>query len=234
MPEVEKTHLLQSIAEQLRVPLTVIARQAEASQLVSTPSFNTAELIKSQANAALALVDNYLLGLQLLAGQGELALTPVSVASTLVDVAHILQDFARQYDVGIDLAIAGRYEPVMAHGQALRAALVSLGFALVEAVSASQRTSHRRLLLAVHRTRGGIVAGLYGQLQLSSVDWRRARSLEGTAHQPLQSMLSSSAAGLFVADALGQAMAAPLQVGRHARNTGLAMTLLPSQQLRFV
>lgn len=230
---VHDASLLQSVAEQLRSPLTVIARQAELLILE-----NTAQEISTnmsvQATTALTLVDNYLLGLQLLSNQAALELEPVSVSSILVDVTHALEGFATQYGVSLNMDIAGRYEPVMAHRQALRAALISLGFSLVEAISTQPKGPQKSLSLAVHKAQGGIVAGIYGPLEISATEWRRAKQLRGTASQPVASLLGTSGAGMFVADALGQAMETNVRVGRFAHKTGLAMTLLPSQQLQFI
>lgn len=232
-PDSQDMRLLLSVAEQLKVPLTIISRQAELALLTKGREPLRPLALRAQAQAALALVDNYLLGLQLLASQSELNLEPVSVSSTLLDTSHALDGFAKQYGIDIELRVAGRYEPVMAHRVALRAALLSLGFSLIEAAGARQDTI-RRLTLAVHRTAHGIVAGLYGFNDLAAADWRRALQLQGTAPQPFAALSSSSAAGVFVADALGRAMATHLRVGRYAHTGGLAMTFQPSQQLRLV
>src|SRR5262249_31568816 len=139
------------------------ARQAELSQLRAGPDLSVASDMHTQAAAALQLVDSYLLGLELVREQTELQLEPVSVSSMLVDAAHILERFARQYGVGVELHIAGRYEPVMANSRGLRAALASLGFALAESIGAQeQRSGPRVLTLAAHRTAHGVTAGMYG------------------------------------------------------------------------
>src|SRR6478672_5323110 len=109
----ETTRLLLSVAEQLKAPLTVIARQMELAPL--SKDGVDPKLVHSQATAALTLVDSYLLGVELMASQNALQLEPVSVSSMLVDAAHQLEQYAKQYDIDIELAIAGRYEPVMAH-----------------------------------------------------------------------------------------------------------------------
>lgn len=223
--------LLLSVAEQLKTPLTVLARQAELAVRDSQSPLSPAA-VQSQAMAALALVDHYLLGLQLLARQQRLDLEPVSISSTLADTAYALEQFARQYGVNVELAVAGRYGPVMAHHTALRAALLSLGLALVEA--ASQQPSVRHLTLAVHRTSQGVVAGLYGFKDVAAADWRRALRLQGQSRQSFPALSGGPAAGIFVADALGRAMDSQLRVGKHARLTGLAMTFQPSQQLQLI
>lgn len=224
------TQLLRSVAEQLKQPLAVIARQAELGQLTNNPALTDLGAIRTHASAALTLVDSYLLGLQLLHDQESLHLEPVSVSSMLVETAHELDGFAKQFDASLELRIAGKYEPVMAHAKGLKSALLALGFALLEGYPLPGAT----LTLAVHRTPHGIVTGLYGNYErLSSEAWRKAIALQGKAPQPFNALTGSSA-GLFVADTILQAMATKLRVGKHLNQQGLATTLQPSQQLSFV
>jgi hypothetical protein len=228
--EGREIQLLRSVAEQLKTPLTIIARQVELAELGSSRPLDGAA-IATQATTALTLVESYLLGLQLLQAQTELALEPVSVASMLVDVAHELSGFARQYGTGLELRIAGKYEPVMANPRGLKSALLSVGYALLEGYPLPNQT----LTLAVHRTPHGIVTGLYGDYeQLSSRQWRRALVLQGQAQQPFRALTSGSAAGIFVAQTILRAMTTSLRVGKHLNRHGLATTLQPSQQLQFV
>lgn len=232
---VEAGDLLLSVAEQLKVPLTIISRQAELGQLTGETSLIDAGAIRTQADAALQLVDSYLLGLQLMREQTQLELEPVSVSSLLVDTAHTLERFAKQYGVMLELDIAGKFRPVMAHARGLRAALLSLGFALVEAQAGQDQAKPHRLTLATHHTPHGTVAGLYGNYDgLSAWQWRTALKLQGNAAQPLTAVSSGSGAGLFVADAILRSMSSGLRVGQYQRQTGLAATLQPSRQLQFV
>ncbi len=227
--------LLLSVAEQLKIPLTVIARHAELGQVTGDTSLVDSATIRVQADAALQLVDSYLLGMQLLREQSVLPLEPVSISSLLVDVAHTLERFAQQYGVHLELSIAGKYQPVMASGRGLRAALLSLGFALVEAQAAQTHRKPRRVTLAAHRTPHGIITGMYGEYEaLEPEQWRTALRLQGKAAQPFRALTPGSGAGLFVADAILRAMDSHLRVGRHDGQTGLAATLQPSQQLQFV
>jgi len=225
------TPLLRSIAEQLKTPLTIISRQIELEELKTGASNAGLQAVRTQAGSALTLVESYLLGLQLLESQTELTLEPVSVSSLLVDVAHELQGLAKVYGTELELHIAGKYQPVMAHPRGLRAALLSLGYTLLESYPLEQR----RLSLAVHRTPHGIVTGLYGNYEdLSSRHWRQALELQGRASQPFSAISSGSGAGIFVAQTILQAMTAQLRVGKHRNQHGLAATLQPSQQLQFV
>ena len=224
--------LLRSVAEQLKLPLAAIARQAELAELTGDLEAVDVGTIQTQAVAALALVDSYLLGLQLAEGQAELPLEPVSVSSLLVDVAHQLDKFAKQYDTTLRLHIAGKYEPVMAHTAGLRSALLTTGYALIEGNPTVNRLP---LTLAVHRTPRGIVTGVYGEYdQLSTEAWRTALELQGRAMQPMPSLTGGSGAGLFIAEAILRAMATKLRVGKYLHQYGLATTLQPSQQLQFV
>jgi K+-sensing histidine kinase KdpD len=223
--------LLRSVAEQLKMPLATIARHAELGQLTGQPQLADLGAIRTHASAALTLVDSYLLGLQLLREQTMLTLEPVSISSLLVETAHELESFAKQYDTKLELRIGGKYEPVMAHPHGLKSALLALGYALLQGYPTPEGGS---MSLAVHRTPHGLVTGLYGNYErLSSESWRKALALQGRATKPLNG-LTGSGAGLFVADAILQAMESKLRVGKHQKQHGLAATLQPSQQLSFV
>lgn len=229
--------LLLAIAEQLKVPLTIIARQAELGEMVGQPGVMQARMVHTQADAALQLVDSYLLGLELMRGQTQLQLEPVSIASTLMDTAHALSRFAKEYGVDVTLDVRGRYEPVMAHARGLHSALLSLGFGLVEAQQCRSASSVAvsRVTLAVRRTYRGISAGVYaGNDVLAVASWRRALELCGRAPQPLPGLSSGTGAGLFVADTILRSMSSGLRVGTHHHDRGLAATFQPSSQLQFV
>jgi hypothetical protein len=226
--------LLSAVAEQLKVPLTVISRQAELCELTGRLD-DTPQLMRTQADAALQLVDSYLLGLELLRGQTSLELEPVSVSSTLVDTAHALTRFAKQYDVAVDVVVGGKYEPVMAHARGLRAALLSLGFGMIEAMAGGDDGQSRCLKLATHKTPHGIITGVYGAGDsLQAGQWRTALQLMGHAQQPFTGLSASTGAGLFVADTIFKGMASQLRVGLWQRQRGLAATLQPSRQLQLV
>ncbi|HSW66595.1 MAG TPA: hypothetical protein VLI54_05660 [Bacillota bacterium] len=232
---VESDDLLLSIAEQLKTPLTTIARQAELGQFTGDDTTVDAAAIRTQAAAALTLVDSYLLGLQLLREQTQLELEPVSVSSLLVDTAHDLSRFAKYYGVELELQMSGRYGPVMSHARGLKAALLSLGFSLIEAEAAKTARRPKHVTLGLHRTPQGLVTGMYGEYErLSTNGWRTALDLAGKAGQPLTSIATGSGAGLFVADTILRSMNSRLHVGQYQHQRGLAATLEPSQQLQFV
>lgn len=226
----EVAGLLRAIAEQLRLPLCSIARQAELAQMTGDISLKDLSIVHAQATAALALVDSYLLGLQLMQTQATLELEPVSVSALLVDVAHELDGFAKQYDTKLTLHIAGRFAPVMAHRQGLKAALLALTYGLLEA----NVMPGEEVVLAVHRTPKGIVTGVYGSFEnCNSETWRRALTLIGKASQPIAAVPTNGAM-LFIAHTILRAMSSRLRPGIYMKGRGLATTLHTSQQLSLV
>ena len=233
-PQPEIQHLLVSVAEQLKVPLAIIARHAELGTMTGEVDRINASTIATHADAALLLVDSYLLGLELLQKQTQLELEPVSVSSLIVDIAHDLHGFASQYGIQIELQTSGRFGPVMSNSRGLKAAILSLGFAFIEAQAADDSTPDR-VILASHRTPNGVVTGLYGMSQTIGTEaWRRALSLYGTAKQPFTELSPNSGAGLFIADTILRCMDSHLRVGHYQQKGGLAATLQPSRQLQLI
>ena len=223
--------LLLSVAEQLKLPLLQIARQAEIGLLTNQTDLMALQTI---ADTALRLVDNYVLGVRLALDQEQLETEPVSVSAVLYDSGQELSRLARNYGVDLELHIGGRFGTVMANRVGLQSALVSLGAALIEALPASGQPQVR-LQLATHRSRYGIVAGLYTDTQqLTTEALRHGRQLMGDSRQPLTDLTHSAGAGVFVADSILRAMQLKLQVSRHHGLFGLGTILLPNHQLQLV
>ena len=224
--------LLLGLAEQLKLPLLQIARRAELASFGQEVDINA---IQATADSALRLIDSYLLGVRLAENNQEsLALEPVSVSSVLYDTAQQLSSVAKFYGVHLELSIAGKYGPVLANRQGLQAALTSLGMSLIEALPALDGKS-LTLELGAHRSRYGIVAGLYSDTQSLTIEsLRRGGELLGKSRQPLVGASHSSGAGVFVADAILQAMKLRLQTTRHNRLYGLGAVLQSNNQLQLV
>jgi hypothetical protein len=232
-PPILSQQLLLSVAEELKLPLLQIARQAELATLAD----NAAGLkqIQTTADMALRLVDNYVLGARLaLEEQYRFEMEPVSVSSVLYDTGQQLSSMAKMYGIELELNVGGRFGPVMAHRQGLQSALISLGHALIEALPAIG-DKHQRLQLAAHRCRYGIVTGVYSDVeQLTTDALRQGKRLNGHARQPLATLTHTSGAGVFVADAILQAMDSELTVSRHHKLYGLGAVLKPNPQLQLV
>lgn len=222
--------LLRALAEQLKMPLIQIARQAELSSL--TGDISSLKSIEYTADMALRLVDSYLLSVQLQA-LPTLELEPVSLSAILQDTAHRLNHLAKQNDCDLTVHLSGKYEPVMAHRPSLEAAYSVLGYAFIEAIP--PRSNKHQVLLAAHKSHNGIVGGIFAdQPGLNADMYRRARALYGNARQSLPSATPASGASIFVADSLFQTMASGLRLSRHHNLPGLAATFLPSHQLQLV
>lgn len=225
----EQERLLRVLAEQLKLPLMQIAREAELAQVTEAKSYDS---ISYTADMALRLIDSYLLSVELQAVP-SLQLEPVSVSAMLQDTAHTLDRLAKQYDCDLQINLKGKYQPVMAHQKSLEAALTSLGYAFIE--SAAPRDQRRTVVLGAHQSSSGLVVGVFGdQAEISADALKRGLALFGTAKQALPSLSASAGAGVFVANALLTNLQAPLHTSRHNKLSGLASTLLPSQQLALI
>lgn len=220
------------VAEELKWPLLQIARLAEQSKL--TPSVSNDTLIETTANSALRLIDNYILGVRLSLEPQNLSVENVSVSSALYDAHEELSSLAKNYGVGLDLNITGKYGPVVANKMGLEAALVSLGAALIEALPAME-VKQLKLQLATHRSRYGVVAGVYAETkQVSANALSAGRRLAHVSRQPLVNLSHSSGAGVFVADSILKSMDLNLIISRHHNWYGIGTILQPSHQLQLI
>src|SRR5580692_1452102 len=99
-PPILSQQLLLSVAEELKLPLLQIARQAEQGRLHGTADL---AVMQSTAETALRLLDNYALGVRLALQPEELAIESVSVSSVLYDTGQQLDALAKSYGVGLEL-----------------------------------------------------------------------------------------------------------------------------------
>ena len=224
--------LLLSVAEELKLPLLQIARLAEASQLVGVAHNN--DIIEATADSALKLIDNYILGVRLSLEPENFGLENVSVSSVLYDAREELSALAKNYGVDLRLNISGKFGPVTANRFGLEAALVSLGAALIEALPALG-SNQLSLQLATHKSRYGIVAGVYADTKVLSAEALSAgRRLQHVSRQPLVNLSHSNGAGVFVADTILKAMNLNLTASRHHNWYGIGTVLQPSRQLQLI
>lgn len=226
--------LFMSLAEGLKLPLQQIARRAELGLMIEN-SNDSLSAIHTNADTTLQLLDGYLLSLRLSQQPEErFQVEPVCMSAVLHDACLQLSKVADQYGVLLELDISGKYSPVMAHRHALKAALVSIGYSLIEAIPA-MGIQQQRLQLVTHRTSHGVVAGMYFDTDtLTPLAFRKAQKLKGNTRQPLVGVSPNSGAGIFVADAILQAMSSRLKVGRYKKASGFTFMLPPSKQLQLV
>jgi hypothetical protein len=229
----EQERLFLSLAEQLARPLLTVSHLSELASADGSASTEHWQTVHAITDSSLQLVESYALSLRVHGKVTPLAMEPVTISSLLYDTAERLAPLAKQYGVEIELDTGPRMQPVLADRTVLQSAFESLG----QVFLASQAEAEDRapVHLSAHRSRYGVVAGLYGEATTLGVDsLRRARSAQGTARQPVHQLVSGPAAGVFVADSLLQALATRLHVARYHSMAGLAATLHPSQQLQLV
>lgn len=226
--------LFTSLAEQVKLPFVQIAHAAELSRLKPGKAEldQLFETISLTSEAAMKLIDGYLMSVQLQQQPG-LPLEPVSLGSVLYDTAQSLDAYAKAHDCTIELHVQGKYGPVMARPEVVRTAIESLGYSFIEA--AARRGTKTRVMLAVRKTAHGMSAGVFSDTdKLSSALFKQAKVLKGLARQPLGDFSAGSGAGVFVADALFEWLESPMKVARFQSLQGLAATLIPSRQLSLV
>jgi len=225
--------LFLSLAEQLTRPLLTVSHLSELAVADDPAALAHWQTVRAIADSSLQLVEGYALSLRVHGKVTPLNLEPITISALLYDTAELLAPFARQYGVDVELDTGPRAQPVLADRAVLQAAFGSLGQVFVTAQAESEERLPVRL--SAHRSRHGVVAGLYcSSTQLGVDSLRRARAIQGQARQPLQHLVGGPAAGVFVADSLLQTLAAHLHVARYHNLTGLAATLQPSQQLHLV
>lgn len=228
----DQERLFLSLVEQLSRPFLQISRVSEQCS-VDGAEVAQWDLVRAIADASLHLAESYALSLRVHGKVTPLEIEPITVSSLLYDTAQELQPYARQYSVKLELQPGPKMQPILADRTVLQSALTSLGQVFV--LSQSEADEPAPVCLSAHRSRYGVVAGMYSQAPgLSADSLRRALKLGGTARQPLSNLVSGPAAGVFVADSLLKALAARLHVARYHNLTGLATTLQPSQQLQLV
>lgn len=223
--------LLLNVAEEIKLPLLQIARAAEQSQLTGK---DLNQQIKTSSDSALKLLDSYVLGLKLATSSQEIAYETVSLSSVLYDSAHELYATAKNYGVALELSLEGRHSPVQTNPDALKAAMTSLGMALIEALPA-QETTQLKLVMASHPCRYGQVAGIYAdQEQISKESLKQGLILKGVSAQPFVRTSHTSSAGVFIADNILKSLKLNLISSRHHNLHGLGTILQPNKQMELI
>lgn len=214
--------LLTALAEELKLPLIHIARESELLELRD---------MQARSEMALRLIDGYALGLQN-EQQVSLQLEPVTLSSILQDAAHELSKTANQQGYVIRVDLAGKYGPVMGDRRTLQHAFTLLGYELMQIPEEDIKPV---LTFASHQSKKSIVAGVFtNNATLTTDAFRRAKALVGTARQTMPLGPSTNGAGIFIADNLVRGLASSFKIAKHHKQTGLAATFTPSQQLQIV
>lgn len=219
-----------NFAQTIKLPLHQMARAIETANITGDTAALQTSL--SASESLTSIINSYILSLDLQLQADGVQLQPISLGAVLSEVAHVLSPAAAQQGYDVELCIDGKFEPVMAHHEAVIAAMTNIGQALIDARSVVSTSRRPIIRLAVHRTGHGIVGGIFTDLDgINAANLRRARQLKGVALQPLNQLLSSGAGGVMIADVLLAAMSGGLRSARFQKLQGLAATFTPSQQL---
>jgi hypothetical protein len=230
--QLENERLFKIIIEQLKLPLLHIARQTEAAKYGTMADYSD---INSIAEISIKLIDSYLLT-NGQSDQSSLELEPVSLSSILNNAAENLTSLAKIYDCDIELELAGKYAPVMSRGDKLEAAITMLGYSFIESNLANSPDRRRgRLIISGYRTAHGIVAGVFSpEIEVTNETFQRSISNFSSTKQAMPEVSHATGAGIFIADSILKDLATKLRVAHYKRISGLAATLIPSQQLQLV
>ncbi|MDQ3123335.1 MAG: hypothetical protein M3Q14_01470 [bacterium] len=224
-----------NLAEQVKTPFVQIAHAAELLQ--ASPNRREIERIHQEitvtSKSALQLIDGYLLSVEL-QREATPMLESVSISAVLYDAANSLNEYANANGCKLELSVEGRYGPVMGHRKAMLAALISLGYSVIETCTKHKSKDVPKVRLAVSRTAKGFRTGIYMNKPITKSMLSQAKTLVGFSHQPFSALDSNNGSGIFIADSLFTRLHTPLRVTRNNGYYGFAATLIPSRQLSLV
>jgi hypothetical protein len=220
--------LLYALAEELKLPFMQVARNAELGQI--TKSIDHYKNIETTADATIKLLDSYVLSTQTLIQQVPLELSPMPVTSILYEVGQQLDRLTKLYNAKVDIVVEGKCGLVMAHKEALFAAISSLAYTFI---CASQQQT--QVTLFARKEDNRIIAGvLSSQSTINKKSLELARKLYGNARQPYPSVTHNQGAGLYVADSLFGAMESDLYFSRLGKSRGFLAPFQLSRQLALL
>lgn len=221
--------LLAALAEELRLPLLQILHKSQLADI--NQDYSQLKDIESTAETTLRLIDSYLFSTQVLLGQQQLDLQPVSVSAVLYDVQQHLSKVARLYNCQLTIRASKKTGLVMTHRLGLQTALLTLAYSFITA----SNTAKRRIILHAEQVDGQIRTGILASNSgINQLALERARAFHGRVKQPFSALTHNTGAGVYVADTLCTAMASRLQAETKRGFRGLALTLQPSHQLALL
>lgn len=223
-----ESELLRALAQQLKLPLTQIARLAELAG--HKQDLDCIKIIEQIAEATLSLTDNYILGASQFDRQPYLE--PVSAASVMRDSHENLRRLAASRNCQIRLQLDRNCEPIMADPDRLAAAITSLGHSFIEAV---EPNTESLIILTVHKNSSGIVAGVFGAgCKLTTASWHESGKVIKNGSQLMPNFSAQTSAGVYIADTILNRMDARLKVSKYQKLSGLAAVFQPVQQLQLI
>lgn len=221
-----------ALAEQLKTPLTQIARSTELTKIDDLRQASLID-IESSAKTALNLIDSYLLSSEIKLNQQSMLLEPLSVQLILQEAAHDLEPLSQQYNCQVLVKNIGRNcPPVMANAEGLKSAITSIASVFIESTQNLSKKK-RQISLVTHKLGDGVLTGVFSRANgLNNKALLDAEELYGRAKMPF-ALLNNSGAGIFVAKSLVEALSSELKFSRYANQLGLAAILPVSKQLKL-
>lgn len=219
------------VAENLKTELKKISTAIEYSIL--TKDFSNLEMAQFSTQGMLRLIDCY----QTYINRQDLLslIEPVSLSAIMSEIISDMKPYAHWRQCDLDLAVEGKFQPVLANKEMLHIILGSLSSIFLSAQSELRPKKRPLIMYAVSRNKQGVTAGIYSDLEgFNSEMLIRARKLFGKAMNPVNGLISNTNAGLFLADSLLGTVASGLKVAKLNNLYGFATTFKPSQQLILV
>lgn len=226
---VENQKILRNIAEDLKTPLLTILNEIQLLQMSTDGDKGKVAII---ADAAIRLLDSYIVSTQVQNGQQRLGFEPVSASAIMQDTASYFGKFADLRGCNLRVKVSNRSGLIMANQKVLSAALMSMTYGLVSSIN---NQASADVTLSVRSTKHGVEVGaISGAVDLSVSSLQQIRSLKGNARQLAPELAQGSSSGIAIADALFDVMSSPLRIIRRQGKTGLFSTFATSQQLALV
>lgn len=226
--EFESSKALYNLAEDLKTPFVRIATQLELLK-ASNPELKESLVI---ANSALHLIDSFVISSKIYTNQTALPLQPVSVKAVLYDCNQKMSNFAKLQQTKVDIDIQRGVGLAMANNIALTSAISSLMYSFL---LNNQNENDQNLVLSLKKYKQSIRVGVFSKgIDINSSTINIARKLSGVAGQLAPDFVHGSSAGILLADKILSRMNMTLRAVKERRAVGLAVDLVPSQQLKLL
>jgi light-regulated signal transduction histidine kinase (bacteriophytochrome) len=165
--------------------------------------------------------------------QTELPLTTISGAAVVQSVASELNQFAKAYNVELELDITKTLEPVYSNEHVMRGALYGLLSSLIAGCGNPKKS---RIIIAAQETTPTTQRyGVYSSdIVVNPKIIRLARAMVGKARSMTPTELHTSGLGLLIADESVNSINSQLNQFSHKGNKGVGFYLPMSTQLSLV
>jgi len=220
--------LLLKVAENIRLPLLQILLN---TQLSLASKEGDLKQVEDLAKFSIRMIDNFILSS--VTANNHPILEPLSLSSVLYDSAHELEQLAKYYDVKLKVISNNNFGPVLSNRVALESSLISVGWAMIESMSSLDKS--KTITLASHRSRYGLVAGVYSEdVNINSNILNQGLRNMNSSKRPMPDFSHTNSAGIFIAKQLLSNMDMRLLASKHHNLRGIGTLMNPSKQLQLI